>query len=208
MSRQTRFKWIGAAIISGIIIVYLIRTPIRTFIVQPLFFLGWFFYRVYASLPQVALWVVLILIATALATKNLSVRREPLRKKPMRPDFSQGSVRTWLRWLNLAEHGELYRLRLSRELGMLTLNTLASRERQSIAQVRQRIRNGGMLVPVRAMDLIMSKPGDDEQIGKKSMFGWRKKNGSVNIDLSDIEADLDYLESLLEVKRGESESQD
>ena len=191
-------------VLAVVVAVYSVRAVIRQFIVQPIFQLGWNLYQVYAALPQQWVWSGLVFVGVLLGVQALSKgqAREELDDDTKR--YYPSRVETWERWLDLADKGELYRLKLARELSDLTLSTLANREGESMAIVRRNLQNGGILLPEESIRLINFSPQvDDSSPILKIIHRFTRKDQRTSI-LTEVEETVKYLESELEVGRGES----
>lgn len=193
--------WVALAI--GIAI-FLVRGPIRRFIVQPIFEVGFYVFKVYTALPQQLVWLLLILVgfwvAIEVVVKVRAVKRpglEPRRYYPSR-------VENWGRWLNLASQGELYRLKVARELGHLTLMALANREGQSLANVRRGLQNGDIHLPDATIKIINSVPEGNSINPILKYFHRYIQAGPHSSFQQEVEETVRYLESELEVQSGES----
>lgn len=201
-----RAKIAQALLISIVVLIaiYLVRGFIRRFIVQPLYDVGQYIFRVYSALPQQLLWSLLILAGVWVAIEVVIIVRTPKQPQKERKRYFPSRVENWERWLNLASQGELYRLKLARELGHLTLLTLANREGQSLANIRQSLKNGGILLPEETIKLINSElTGDNEKPILKSFYRFTKSGQQASFDY-EIEETVRYLEAQLEVQSGES----
>ena len=189
-------------VLAVVVAVYSVRAVIRQFIVQPIFQLGWNLYQVYAALPQQWVWSGLVFVGVLLGVQALSKgqAREELDDDTKR--YYPSRVETWERWLDLADKGELYRLKLARELSDLTLSTLANREGESMAIVRRNLQNGGILLPEESIRLINFSPQvDDSSPILKIIHRFTRKDQRTSI-LTEVEETVKYLESELEVESG------
>ncbi len=189
-------------VLAVVVAVYSVRAVIRQFIVQPIFQLGWNLYQVYAALPQQWVWSGLVFVGVLLGVQALSKgqAREELDDDTKR--YYPSRVETWERWLDLADKGELYRLKLARELSDLTLSTLANREGESMAIVRRNLQNGGILLPEESIRLINFSPQvDDSSPILKIIHRFTRTDQRTSI-LTEVEETVKYLESELEVESG------
>lgn len=201
--RVIMIRW-TLVVLAVAVAVYSVRALIRQFIVQPIFQLGWNLYQVYAALPQQWVWSGLVFVGVLLGIRALSKGRARDEPDDDTKRYYPSRVETWERWLDLADQGELYRLKLARELSDLTLSTLANREGESMAIVRRKLQNGGILLPDESIKLIDFSPQfDDISPILKFIHQFTRKNQRTSIQV-EVEETVKYLESELEVGRGES----
>lgn len=201
--RVIMIRW-TLVVLAVAVAVYSLRALIRQFIVQPIFQLGWNLYQVYAALPQQWVWSGLVFVGVLLGIRALSKGRAREELDDDTKRYYPSRVETWERWLDLADQGELYRLKLARELSDLTLSTLANREGESMAIVRRKLQNGGILLPDESIKLIDFSPQfDDISPILKFIHQFTRKNQRTSIQV-EVEETVRYLESELEVGRGES----
>lgn len=201
--RVIMIRW-TLVVLAVAVAVYSLRALIRQFIVQPIFQLGWNLYQVYAALPQQWVWSGLVFVGVLLGIRALSKGRARDELDDDTKRYYPSRVETWERWLDLADQGELYRLKLARELSDLTLSTLANREGESMAIVRRKLQNGGILLPDESIKLIDFSPQfDDSSPILKFIHQFTRKNHRTSIQV-EVEETVKYLESELEVGRGES----
>lgn len=201
--RVIMIRW-TLVVLAVAVAVYSLRALIRQFIVQPIFQLGWNLYQVYAALPQQWVWSGLVFVGVLLGIRALSKGRARDELDDDTKRYYPSRVETWERWLDLADQGELYRLKLARELSDLTLSTLANREGESMAIVRRKLQNGGILLPDESIKLIDFSPQfDDSSPILKFIHQFTRKNQRTSIQV-EVEETVRYLESELEVESGQS----
>ncbi|MDH5508596.1 MAG: hypothetical protein OEZ02_15345, partial [Anaerolineae bacterium] len=161
----------------------------------------------YLSIPQRLLWGLLVLIGFISALASFLVNPERQKKKVDPPQEYHGRLETWARWIDLASQGELYKLKLKQELGVLVLNTLAHQRQQDIRQTRQQISQGEIELPDEVHRLIKSDISSNGRgfwgmLGEKLKFG----QGDLRTEI-DFEIIYRFIESQLEVPHNDQRHQ-
>ena len=207
MSRRAGIFQISFLILFLAIAVFLIRGFIRRYVVEPVFYAGLFLYQLYDALPQQWVWAILVMVGTAFSVRELSKFKVRVTRLSRSKRRYPGRIETWERWLDLANQGELYRLKLASELSDLTLSTLANKEGESIAIVRRKLKNGGILLPDEAMKIINSTlMGSDVSLINRIIHRFSHNRHQLSIN-HEVEETVRYLEAELEVQSGESSRQ-
>ena len=183
-------------------IIYLSRNLIRTVIVQPLFNVAAVLYQSYLSLPQPFVWAVILIIGVSIALVSTAkgLMKEQIFLDPKH--YYPSRVETWEEWLDLANEGELYRLKLARELGFLTLTTIANREAINVSDVRRNIINDIIPLPEKTKDLLAHAPKADGDTPIIRLFRRFSRKNNFDAIQDEIDTTIQYLEAELEVHSG------
>lgn len=195
-------RWVGW--ILGILIVgglaLTIKDVIRESIVQPIYYLLSLAILVFDSLPQQFVWGFLILVGIVIYSRSLLFDKAQPREVLKNPTIYKGHVVTWARWIDLAQLGDIYKVKLARELGNLALDTIAHREQLEINEARQQIREGKINLPPEILNLINTKPPESRlNINPFKNFVQRfKKNGNNSLQELNMDEVFRYLEAELE----------
>ncbi len=144
---RQRLILIGLVVGLAALIALLARGLVREIVVVPLLYLIWLIQVLLDSVPQLALWILLVVVAGIMALRSLSWG--PTLLSFTRSEHgSRGRVETWLRLLGLAARDDYSRWRLAQRLATLVAEALAERERLEPRQVRQQIEEGAYVIPV------------------------------------------------------------
>ena len=206
-NRLNRFLVFTATLAITAILAYLAKDSIQATIVQPIYNLYILLRILYLSIPQRLLWGLLVLIGFISALASFLVNPERQKKKVDPPQEYHGRLETWARWIDLASQGELYKLKLKQELGVLVLNTLAHQRQQDIRQTRQQISQGEIELPDEVHRLIKSDIASNGRgfwgmLGEKLKFG----QGDLRTEI-DFEIIYRFIESQLEVPHNDQRHQ-
>jgi hypothetical protein len=149
--RLKRLLPVLAALVSltlAVILAYLLKDAIRHFLIAPLVYTYRFFRIIYEALPQVAWWVVFLLLLVLLAVRSIL---RYLKFSPRLPGTGQDDrlsrARSWSHWLQVSRQGDYSRWLLARNIAKLALEILAHQERRSLEQTRQLMQAGKIHLP-------------------------------------------------------------
>ncbi|MBW8012485.1 MAG: hypothetical protein FVQ83_14815 [Chloroflexi bacterium] len=200
--KKYRF-WLGgilAITIAGILALT-IKDQIRDSIVQPIYYLLSLAILLFDSLPQQLVWRFLILFGIIIYVRSLLFDKTQTRLIMKPAPLYKGHVETWARWIEMAKLGEIFKVKLARELGELAIDTLAHREQLEIKEARQQIRDGKIGVPPEIINLINTKPPESRLFVNpiKNFIQRLNKKGSSPIQDLNLERVFQYLEAELEV---------
>jgi hypothetical protein len=112
------------------LLALIISGTVREVIVIPLLLLLWLARLIYESIPQVALWGVLLAVAALVAWKSLAAPRAMLVDPPIAP-LHRAPVANWARMFRRAADDRYARWLLAQRLGQLTLELLANQEQRA-----------------------------------------------------------------------------
>jgi hypothetical protein len=192
--RRKRLLVMALLLVPLAILTLLFKEIARTIIVQPVMYLLWLVGLLWRSIPQVILWIILVVVVLRVAVGSLLARRRR-RDERLRAAGPEhwGRSRIWTRWVELAEQGGYYQRRLSRYLTDLTLDALAQREYLSRDLVEEELAAGRLDVPasIRAFLLaVLNEPPPGRLTWLKRFL--RKQPSAPQINPQEI---LDYLEA-------------
>lgn len=192
--------WILGISLAGVIALT-IRDIIRESFVEPIYYLLSLGVLVFDSLPQQFIWGFLILIAIVFYSRSLFYDKPRTREILKPPPIYKGHVETWARWLEMAQLGDIYKVKLARELGNLALDTIAHREQLEIIETRQQIRDGKISVPAEILNLINTKPPESRLYNNpiKNFVQRLNKKGNKSLQELNLDEVFQYLEAELEV---------
>ena len=118
--KRRRFLLIPAGLLVAIILAFFLRDIIRQAVVTPIAYLWWALNLVYAAVPQLVLWILLLAVIIFIAITSLLTLSSDGRtfEKPSRP--AQGPVEILTGWIsNSAGEGNYYKWLIANHLGKL-----------------------------------------------------------------------------------------
>ncbi len=107
----------------------------------------WEVRALFESLPQVAVWALLLVALLVMATKSLFRRRRLSRKSEEEEVATTGRVLVLTRQIRHASRGDYYKWSLARYLGDLACEVMAHQERATPEQLKRRLRAGTLDLP-------------------------------------------------------------
>lgn len=148
----------------------LLRGVAREALVIPLLSLLWGLVDLFESLPQVLVWIILIVAVIVIALR--SVADPPTLRWRMKTEETLGGrVAAWVRVVRLARHDGYSRWRLAQRLALLATEIIAHREGVDLRQARQLIESGSIVSPeVRAYLLAGMRAYRPDGRGVLAMF--------------------------------------
>ena len=171
------------------------RGFVREGILIPVFRLA----RFLQSFPQEVLWFFFLGLAVYLAAKSQKNWNIKKSKKKKSKTEQSGRVQTLAAVIKQARQGTYSRERLARNLGELTLQTMAYQERHSLDTIKDRLRSGTLNVPPDILNYLQAALSWEHlSYQKKGRWPFRKKAQVSPLDL-DPHRVIDFLESILEV---------
>jgi hypothetical protein len=209
MTERWRRILIGAALVAAAsLLAFLFRNLIQSIFTRPLFYVYQFLEILYLSIPQRLLWLALVLAGGVITYRMLKIR-EPKQADTRRKDEGYRSrVEIWESWLSLASQGDLYRFKLTRELGDLGLQSLAFKQQITIPELWKHIRSGEMDMPDELKTFITAAPAptqfnlfDAIQQRFLSRFQSNAKNSRLENKVENV---VQFLESQLVAERNQT----
>jgi hypothetical protein len=144
---RQRLLLVGIVLLLALPLVLLLRDFAREVLLVELMRIFWGARILFESLPQLPLWVLVLLAVLVIAASSLRGARLPMGGAVGRPVPPGGRVRTLARWIERASEGEYFRWKLARYLGDLTWQVMAHRERTTPQDLKQRLNAGGLDLP-------------------------------------------------------------
>ncbi|MDH3943724.1 MAG: hypothetical protein OEV06_06515 [Anaerolineae bacterium] len=199
MSLRRKILLVVAAVLAVAVGAYLLREPVRNYLIQPVFTAFWYLNQIYGMLPQKFVWTLLMLLGAAFGIHSLFQSRERPRYAPLPPPYYTSRVETWEKWLQDADHGELYKLKITTEMGDLLLRTVAERSQISYGEARKQLQSGFIPAPAQAVELVNNTPLTDDL--SPLLRAWKRfrRGKNQNEIYRQMEALVGYLETELEV---------
>jgi hypothetical protein len=107
----------------------------------------WEVRALFESLPQVAVWGLLLVILFVMAARSLYRKKRSPRKKEAGEVITAGRVLLLTRRIQQTSKGDYFRWSLARYLGDLVCEVLAHQERATPEQLKRRLRAGRLDLP-------------------------------------------------------------
>ncbi|MGD2040942.1 MAG: hypothetical protein PVH11_08955 [Anaerolineae bacterium] len=147
MSRRLLLLLTAIVLALTVPLALLFRDFVRDVFLVELLRMFWGARLLYESLPQLPLWILLLLLLVVIALRSL-VRRPGTVRQQVEPDVEpQGQVRVLARWIERASRGEYFRWSLAQHLGGLAWEIMAQREHTTPAQLKGRRSAGDLDLP-------------------------------------------------------------
>ncbi len=116
-----RLRWlvfIGALIVETII-AFLLRDVVYRAIIVPLAYLFWVLRFYYSFIPQLFLWVLLLIALLVLMIWGLVPETRIARRNEEKRRLTHGQVETLAVWMTKAKYGNYFKWQIARRLGRI-----------------------------------------------------------------------------------------
>jgi len=153
---RRRFLLVIAALVLTVPLALVLWDVVRDVIVVEVWRLAWGSRILFESLPQLPLWVLLLLVLVLAAARSLGGPRRRHRREAEGQAGQQGQVQVLSRWIRNARDGGYFRWSLAQHLGGLTWQVMAHTERTTPQELRQRHRMGEVDLPPVVEDYMRS----------------------------------------------------
>jgi len=188
--RRLMMAFIVAA---AIIFSFLLRDAIREMVILPLAYLWWLIKLYYRAVPQLILWIFLVLVVfvSIFRLVPLKIFLWRTRKTEHRPTV--GPIENLSHWLNKSPHGIYYKWLIANRLGKLARELLDQRE----GRIRKNFTrlSGKNWNPSDEVDSYLETGLNGSFADFPQHQGWKKK--PTRLDLSPQQV-IDYLEQEME----------
>ncbi|MBW2624276.1 MAG: hypothetical protein JRD68_15315 [Deltaproteobacteria bacterium] len=171
------------------------RGFVREGIIIPIFRLARFF----QMFPREVLWFFFLGLAVYLAAKSQKNWEIKKRKDKKSQTEQSGRIRSLAAVIKQARQGTYSREKLARNLGELTLQTLAYQERRSLDAIKDRLRKGTLDVPPDIFEYLQAGLSWEHAYHQRTgRWPFRKQVQASPLDL-DPHRVIEFIESVLEV---------
>jgi hypothetical protein len=177
------------------LIIALAQGSVRESIVIPLLTLLWLMQRVFESLPQGVIWLVLVLIVIVMSVRSMPISADRIRRYTYTPD-SRGRVEEWAVKLIRARSDAYVRWQVANRLAQTTIRTIATNERIEQRTARRRLEAGEFALPPHVQAYLLAGLNAYEP-PRRTWFPFRtfaRQPGPLEADLDTI---LPHLEKFL-----------
>jgi len=187
----TRARWLLLFAIVGAstVLAFFLRDAIYSAVVVPIAYVFWVLWIYYSAVPQLVLWVVLLLILFVTVTSNFIPEGRGSKRTLPKRGPSQGEVEALAAWFFKAQRGNYFKWQIANRLGKIS--------RQLNESFGRRVRSESRDEAVeKYFDAGLNKSFVDFPLAKNQIHP-----ASTPLDLNPKEA-VDYLESQMENHRG------
>ena len=202
--KRRRILLLSAGLVVAVILAFFLQDVIHRTVITPAAYLWWVLKIVYATLPQLFLWILLLvglifILATSLLNWYSIGRTYEEPSKPIR-----GAVETLAGWISRSREGNYYKWMIANRLGKLAQEMsghLDQRKNQALPEERE---DPGRLPPEAVRRYL--KSGLEESFvdypPQKSLFR-RRQTTPFDLDADEVIA---FLESQMEARSGQKHS--
>lgn len=191
------------ALALAIALAILLRDIVRDLLIIPavqIFDAALFIFDV--VLPQAIPWTVLIALGIYIAFASIYKRPQVQSDDQQQEVIYRGRVQTWAKWIEMTAEGEYFQRHLARELGDLTIDTLAFQNQQSAEEVRELVRAGRLQIPQEISRFLALPPTSINQHRFQRLLdrllGRENNSAPPPVNINRV---ISYLEDSLEVNR-------
>lgn len=129
MSRRARLLFLLGGLAAAAVLGFLLREPVRAFIVLPLLKFFWLLRGYYGSFPQSSYYIVLLVFIVLIGLVSFRLTDWIAGERSAAGRFERGSVSQMAFWLGRARHSLYGRWYVARALADLALDLLGQRGR-------------------------------------------------------------------------------
>lgn len=139
---------VGLLLAAGLV-TSLIREFIQTSIIEPLILFYWAFHYLVTQFHQQLIWLALIFIGLHTFIRKMinEIPAEWRSGKPM-VDKRSSNIEQWVNKIRMADHGEISKFNLFKDLEKLTIEVLAFEKQVSVKSIRKMIRDNEIELPI------------------------------------------------------------
>ena len=194
-----RFWWmpvVGIPLTVGLTLA--VRRFVRDVLAMPIAEMLWFVEIAFNSIPQIIIWMGLLLIVIVIALQSLSRTRRRVSGKPQSSTPRLGRVAMWADRIDMLLKGNYSRYRFGYYIGRLILDVLSHEEQVSYRDVEIMLEQETLTLPPLVEEYLMSRlkpalatrPSLIERI--KQFFGLEQfPSSSLNREIESVVAFLE-----------------
>jgi hypothetical protein len=189
-------RYIVLGLVFAAVLAFAMRDAIEQAVIQPLLYTWWVIGIYYHSLPQVALWIILVVMVIMMAWGTLASELPPAGgRRVLRKPF-QGPVESLAGWVQRAPHGLYFKWMLAQRLGKLSRDLIAFNARQAPRSGREAFSGPGWDPPSNVAAYLESGLNGSFADYPRPPWPFQRPNPTP-LDLDPTLA-LDYIESQIE----------
>ncbi len=144
---RRRLALLGLFAVLVALLALLLSGLVRELIVIPLLHLLWLMRVLFESIPQVVIWVGVLVLLAIMAWNSLSRPRPGPFARPTAAAASRAPVAAWAANFERAARDDYARQLLAQRLGQLAFDLLASQDRQSDQTIWELLRDPALDIP-------------------------------------------------------------
>src|SRR5581483_6360841 len=188
---MTRARWLLLFVIVGIstVLAFFLHDAIYSAVVVPIAYVFWVLWIYYSAVPQLVLWIALLLILFITITSNFIPEGRGSKRALLKREPSQGEVETLATWFFKARRGNYFKWQIANRLGKINRELSQSFGQRG----RPEVQNEAV---EKYFDAGLNKSFVDFPLAKNQI-----RPAPTPLDLNPKDA-VDYLESQMENHRG------
>jgi hypothetical protein len=131
---QRRAIWLLLGLLAALVLAFLLRDLVQTYLILPIANLVWRLVIIYHSFPQIDYWFLLLIVMLLVAIASVAVVRPPDGKKKERKFPQWGSVARLAFWIERSKRSNYSKWHVARMLAETGLQILEFRERRPLPE--------------------------------------------------------------------------
>jgi hypothetical protein len=192
-------RWLAVVVVAAVFAIsFLLRDLIQRTIILPFAYLWWLLKLYYRAVPQLILWVLLVIAVFAsmlrlIPIKNLFHRGQKKEQMPV-----AGSIESFSHWIKKSPRGIYYKWLIANRLGKDAREILAQRDGHAVGNKFGRLDGRGWNPPQKISDYLetgLNGSFADFPRPPWSLRGQSPKPTPLDVDPQQV---IDYLENEME----------
>ncbi len=187
--------WIIPGVVAVFVVSFLLRDAIQRTIILPLAYFWWLIQLSYRAVPQVILWMLLLLTVFVSMFRLIPINKPVQRTRKNQQEPLSGPIGSFSQWIEKSPRGIYYK--------WLVANRLGKAARELLDQREGRIRKGYMRLsgkgwnPPQEVDayLEVGLNGSFAEFPRSRWMGWKPKPTPLDVNPQQV---IEYLESEME----------
>jgi len=119
---MTRQRWLSVAgiLVITLTLAFFLRDVVYAAVIVPLAYMFWLGKYYYTAIPQLFLWVLLLIILFVTLGWNFIPEARPARPKERKRERAEGQIEALVLWLHKAQKGNYFKWQLANRLGRIS----------------------------------------------------------------------------------------
>ncbi len=184
-------------VVAAFIFSFLLRDAILEMVILPLAYLWWLFKLYYRAVPQLILWVFLVLAVFASMFRLVPIKMFLWRTRKIEPKPAAGPIENLSHWIKKSPHGIYYKWLIANRLGKLARELLDQREGRSRKNFTRL--SGKNWNPTAEVDSYLETGLNGSFADFPQPQWWKKKPTRLDLDPQKV---IDFLEQEMESAHG------
>ncbi|MEJ5312563.1 MAG: hypothetical protein WHX52_22580 [Anaerolineae bacterium] len=154
-----RFWWTPlVGIPLAVLLMFGLRNFVRETLALPLSYIFWLVGILAQTIPQLWLWIGLVVIALIIALRSLDRERRPPPPTPGKSAYlARGRIDVWAERIDMLVKGKYSRQRFGYFIGKLIMEVLSHEERVNFRDIERRLAQGEVEAPPVVHDYLSSR---------------------------------------------------